>query len=188
MASDPGAPPPPRELRLEGPSLWIAVVALLALFAGAFEAGRWVERSGERRAASEGVDPLSDTSPEPESAPEKVTFFDATSGGGKEAEPSREAARGNGGASTPARTPPKSAGPWYVQVFVGRDRAAAEEVVHGLEAKGYPVATAVVSEGGGDNLFKVRVGGYPTRDDAESTAVKLHQDGQPSTWVVRVGG
>lgn len=177
----------PREIRLEGPSLWLAALALAALLGGAFEAGRLVERRGLAAEARSGADPLAGLSSEPETAPEKVTFFDSASGGGKEAEPQREAAGRPPVPAPPARTAPASAGPWFVQVFVGRDRAAAAEVVRGLESKGYPVTTTAVSEGGGDSLFKVRVGGFPSRDAAEATAERLHKDGQASTWVVRIG-
>lgn len=178
----------PREIRLEGPSLWLVAVALAALLAGAFEAGRLVERRGPSAEARSGADPLAGLSSEPETAPEKLTFFDSSTGGGKEAEPQREAAGKPSVPTPPPRTAPPSAGPWFVQVFVGRDRAAAAEVVRGLEAKGYPVTTAAVSEGGSDSLFKVRVGGFASRGAAEATAERLHKDGQASTWVVRVGG
>lgn len=176
-----------RELRLEGAGLVLAVGALVLLLAGTFELGRRIGSSGApARAGSAAGDAAGGGEAEPTESPEKVTFFDTTTGGGKEAEPKREAAKPAGG--TPAPAPAAvSEGPWFVQVFVGRDRSAAEEVVGTLRAKGYAVRTEAVSEGASGSLYKVRVGGYASRDAAEAGAVKLHQDGQPSTWVVRVG-
>jgi cell division septation protein DedD len=73
-------------------------------------------------------------------------------------------------------------------VFVGRDRATAEEVVRTLKGLGYPVRTDAVAEGRSGSLYKVRVGGYATKDLADAGAEKLHRDGQNSTWVVRLPG
>jgi cell division septation protein DedD len=176
----------PREIRLEGGKLLAAAVVLIALLAGAFLLGRAVERQGAPTPSTAGGgDPLPRVDTEPTEATEKPTFFDTVTGPGKEAEPKREAAT----AAPPTATPPPAVSPgsWYVQVFVGRDRAAAEEVVRTLRGLGYPVRTDAVSEGSG-SLYKVRVGGYPTKDLADAGAEKLHRDGQASTWVVKLGG
>jgi hypothetical protein len=185
MARDAGSPDEPRELRLEGITLAVAGGVLLALLFGAFELGRAVERWSAPARAAAPDDPLGNVEQDTVDAAEKLTFFDTLSGQGKEAEPKRETAAG-GAAITPPPSPP-SAGPWYVQVFVGRDRAAAEEVVRTLRGKGYPVRTDAVSEGKSGSLYKVRVGGYGTKEGADAGADKLHKDGQNSTWVVRVG-
>jgi cell division septation protein DedD len=188
MAPEPAGPREARELRLEGATLAIAGGLLVALLVGAFALGRWVERSSApARASSHPADPLGNVEEETVDAAEKVTFFDTLSGQGKEAEPKREATqRPPADAVAPSVAPPSS-GPWYVQVFVGRDRAAAEEVVRTLRGKGYAVRTDAVSEGRSGSLYKVRVGGFPTKDAADAGADKLHLDGQSSTWVVRVG-
>jgi cell division septation protein DedD len=186
MAREAGAADEPRELRLEGVTLAIAGGVIVALLFGAFQLGRLVERwNPPARAAAAPEDPLSNVEQDTVDAGEKLTFFDTLSGQGKEAEPKREAAPPPPGVSSPS--PPPSAGPWYVQVFVGRDRAAAEEVVRTLRGKGYPVRTDVVSEGRSGSLYKVRVGGFGTKDAADASADKLHTDGQNSTWVIRVG-
>jgi len=190
MAPEGGGKDEPRELRLEGLTLFVAGGVLLALLYGAFMLGRTVERwnAPARTAASASADPLGNVETEPPEPAEKPTFFDTTNGPGKEAEPKRQAA----GATPPPVEPPApaspSAGPWYVQVFVGRDQAAAQEVVRTLRGLGYPVRADAVSEGRSGSLYKVRVGGYPTKELADAGAEKLHRDGQNSTWVVRVGG
>ena len=178
---------PTRELRLEGWTLLVAGVLLIAALLGAFQLGRAVERWGApSRASATRPDPLANVEPQADDADEKLTFFDTLSGSGKEAEPKREAAKPATGASP---TPPVAAGsgPWFVQVFVGRDRASAEEVVRTLRAQGYPVRTDATQEGGSGSLYKVRVGGFATRESAEAAVDRLHRDGQASTWVVKSG-
>jgi cell division septation protein DedD len=188
MAREAGSPDEPRELRLEGIALAVAGGVLVALLFGAFQLGRVVERwSAPARAAAAPEDPLGNVEQDTVDAADKVTFFDTLSGQGKEAEPKRETAAGREAVVPPPTPAPPSAGPWYVQVFVGRDRAAAEEVVRTLRGKGYPVRTDAVSEGRSGSLYKVRVGGFGTKEGADASADKLHKDGQNSTWVVRVG-
>jgi hypothetical protein len=175
----------PRELRLEGGLLAIAGGVLVALLFGAFELGRAVERwSAPSRAASSSADPLGNVEREVVDASEKLTFFDTLSGPGKEAEPAREAQSKVSAPETPEV--PVTPGPWFVQVFVGRDRQAAEEVVRSLRAKRYPVRIDAVSEGSSGRLFKVRVGGFPTKEAAVLGAERIHGDGHGGTWVVRV--
>ncbi len=175
----------PRELRLEGGMLAVAGGVLLAVLFGAFQLGRMVERASTPGRASSSSDALGVAEKETAEATEKLTFFDTLSGGGKEAEPSREARP----APTTTAPPPTAATPgsWFVQVFVGRDRQAAEDVVRELRQKQYPVRIDAVAEGASGSLFKVRVGGYPTKDAADRGAAKLHGDGHAGTWVVRLG-
>ena len=193
MAPDVRASASVREVRLEGGSLVAAAIALAALLLGAFEIGRFVERAhAPQHPAGGGSDPAAGFDAEAQDAPEKkVTFFDTTTGAGKEAEPKREAAGGKPAAAPPVEAPPPAAvtpGAWFVQVFVGRDRAAAEEVVRTVRLKGYPVRVNAVSEGASGSLFKVRVGGYESRDAADAAARRLESDGQKSTWVVKDAG
>jgi cell division septation protein DedD len=175
----------PRELRLEGVVLAVAGGVLVALLVGAFQLGRVVERrSSPSQTASTPADPLGNVEQEAVASTEKLTFFDTLSGAGKEAEPSREAQ-----AKTTVPAPAAAAvnpGAWFVQVFVGRDRQAAEEVVRTLRAERYPVRIDAVAEGPSGSLYKVRVGGFPTKEAADSGAERLHGDGHSGTWVVRV--
>jgi cell division septation protein DedD len=174
----------PRELRLEGIGLAIFGGVLLALLFGAFQLGRAVERWSAPARSSSTSDPLGNVEQDAVDSTEKLTFFDTLSGSGKEAEPSRQA-QGKPQAAEPAATP-AAPGPWFVQVFVGRDRQAAEDVVRSLRAQKYPVRIDSVAEGSG-SLFKVRVGGYATKEAADAGADRLHADGHAGTWVVRVG-
>jgi len=185
---DDGSQEPAREFRLEGGLLAVAGGVLLALLFGAFQFGRMVERwSAPARAVSTSADPLSNVERDAADATEKLTFFDTLSGSGKEAEPSRETQSAKPATSDPKPTP-VAPGPWFVQVFVGRDRQAAEDVVRSLREKQYPVRIDAVAEGASGSLFKVRVGGFPTKEAADQGAERLHADGHAGTWVVRVAG
>ena len=181
MARDPEGREEARELRLEGIGLVVVGGVIVAALLGAFQLGRFVERQNAPRSTSSSAQPSSGES-EPEDATENLTFFDTLS----DTEPKREASAS--ASPRPAVPPPSvSPGPWFVQVFVGRDRSAAEEVVKTLRGKGYPVRAEAVKEGATTSLFKVRVGGFPTREAAEAAADRLHGDGQASTWVVKTG-
>jgi cell division septation protein DedD len=112
-----------------------------------------------------------------------VTFFDTLSGGGKEAEPRREASSRPPAPAVPA-PPVGVSGAFSVQVFAGRDRATAEEVAKALMAKGYPVRMTSEAEGK-SALYKVRVGRYVTKGEAQAAAERLRREGQSGAWVTK---
>jgi cell division septation protein DedD len=68
-----------------------------------------------------------------------------------------------------------------VQVFAGRDRRSAEELVARVQGAGFPVHLDAEPDGSGQ-LYKVRVGGYPTKERASEVAQSLSRDGF-SAWV-----
>ncbi len=174
-----------REVRLEGWALLVIGGVVLAALAGAFWLGRWFERGTRPRLEAE-ANPLQHVGSVEKAAPDDVTFFDTLSGGGKAPEPQREAATravSPSAAPQPAR-PVGRAGPWCVQLFAGRDRRAADEVLRAAEGLGYPVRLDSEREGRG-TLFKVRVGGYATRAEAASVAERLKRDGETRAWVTR---
>ena len=71
-------------------------------------------------------------------------------------------------AATAKPAPAQAGGNWFVQVAAFRSRENADRQVRQLAAKGYPAA---VSTGGG--MFRVRVGPYGQRGDADRTAARL---------------
>ena len=89
------------------------------------------------------------------------------------------------GEAKTASSPGRSSGPYYVQVFAGRDRRAAEGLVGQLQAGNYSVRL-FSDRSGGDALFKVRVGGYATEDEARDAAADLVQQGYGGAWVTRL--
>ncbi len=183
-----------REFRLEGMGLMIAAGALIVLLVASFYFGRWYERqTGFPEYAGSSLPADSDAlgnvieSEEPADVGEKADFFDDLAGEQKELEPQREARR------TPpqqAPTPPQPAiqapgGAFYVQVLAGRDRTAVEKVVEELRGQGYPVRLFSEREGR-STLFRVRVGGYPDRAEADRIAEQLRREGHAGAWVTTV--
>lgn len=191
-----------RELRLEGPGLFVVVGALLVLIVGAFYLGRYVEH---RKLASRVVDvadgpgPLSRvvTPTEVETDSGGDFFDDATVPepgrelpGEPEPSPARSATRQQPDDPAPAKTakaaaPVTAAEPFYVQVFAGRDRSAAEQVVGHLKTEGYAVRL-FSDRGNGGALVRVRVGGFPDERKARLTAADLRKSGYADAFVTRV--
>lgn len=201
MANDRKAGDSVKEFRLEGVSLLLVAGLLLVLLGGAFYVGRWYERQVNPAAgAALGLgldgDPLGNVAQiEPAAdVDEDADFFDEAEGGQKQLEPERQVGSppAEGSADRPAAQPappaaaqPASGGSFFVQVFAGRDRGAAEGLVGELQKKGYAVRLFSEREGRGA-LYKVRVGGYASRDDARGAATKLQGEGYSGAWVTEV--
>lgn len=69
------------------------------------------------------------------------------------------------------------AGQWIVQVISLQDRAAAAKIATGLSGKGYP-AFVLDPAPGAPRIFRVQVGGYSDKKDAEQAARRLEKDEQ----------
>lgn len=191
MGPTPESESTPREFRVEGWSLFAVAALLLLALAGAFWLGRWFERS---------TDPAGRTSEAPLSSPaggglstvdttEDASIFDRVGEGASRAEPRREVERPEAAETGPptklARPDTSQPGSWWVQVFAGRDRQSADELAARLRGRGWPVAVHEEREGTGA-LYKVRVGGYESRAEADRTAGSLRDAGEPRAWVVQV--
>jgi cell division septation protein DedD len=75
-------------------------------------------------------------------------------------------------------------GDWAVQVAALNVRSDADEIAKRLASKGY--ATYVVSPPGGNRtVFRVRVGPFATRRDADTMAARLQREEQFKPWVTR---
>jgi cell division septation protein DedD len=93
------------------------------------------------------------------------------------------AARPSNEASTAAQ-PETPAADWAVQVAALNARSEAEAVAKRLAAKGY--ATYVVTPGGTTTtVYRVRIGPFKTRRDADMVAAKLQKEEQIKPWVTR---
>ena len=75
------------------------------------------------------------------------------------------------------------AGTWAVQVLATRDRAVASSVVKRLAGKGYPAF--LVTPPAGQPFFKVHVGRYNDRAEAEKTSARIKQEEQFQSWITR---
>jgi DedD protein len=84
-------------------------------------------------------------------------------------------------APAPAAAAP---GGFQVQVAAYQAKVDASSVRDRLVRKGYPafVTEATTSAG---TWFRVRVGGYPTRDEAQAVATRLKREEQLEPWVTR---
>jgi DedD protein len=85
----------------------------------------------------------------------------------------------------PAKPEPKPAaaasagraGAWIVQVISLQDRAAASTIAKRLAGKGYP-AFVLDPSAGSPRIYRVQVGGYADKNDAEQAARRLEKDEQ----------
>ena len=76
-------------------------------------------------------------------------------------------------------------GTWAVQVQALRDRDAASQVVQRLRGKGYPAFVVAPTAGAPTQLFKVQVGRYNDRTEAQQVGARLKKEEQFDTFVVR---
>ncbi len=86
-------------------------------------------------------------------------------------------------AAPPASTEPAGAG-FAIQVAALRQRAEADTVARGLSNKGYP-AYVLSPDAGAPPVFRVRVGKFKDRREAETVAARLQKEEQFKPWIVR---
>jgi DedD protein len=96
----------------------------------------------------------------------------------------------------PPIEPPKSAAPdaapsaepqgqgFAVQIAALNIRSEAEAIAKRLSSKGY-AAYVLAPAGGTPTVFRVRVGKFPTRREAESVAARLQKEEQFKPWITR---
>jgi cell division protein FtsN len=83
-------------------------------------------------------------------------------------------------AATP--TPPVSEG-WVVQVAALKTRSEADAYAARLTPKGY--SAYVVAPQAGTSIYRVRVGSFKTRREAQAIADKLKKEMDVTPWVTR---
>ena len=76
-----------------------------------------------------------------------------------------------------------AARPWAVQVAALNVRAEADAVAKRLASKGY--AAYVVAPADGATVFRVRVGKFSSRDEAEPVKAKLEKEELFKPWITR---
>jgi len=74
-------------------------------------------------------------------------------------------------------TAPPRRGTWVIQVQALQNRAAAGAIVKRLTAKGYP-AFLLQPAAGAPSIFRVQIGRYSDRDEAERVARRLEKEEQ----------
>jgi cell division septation protein DedD len=88
-------------------------------------------------------------------------------------------------APVPADVPTTGrAGTQVVQVFATKDGSAAGSLVKRLIGKGYPAFLVPPSSGSGDLFYRVHVGRYADRREAEAIANRLKKEEQFNTFII----
>jgi DedD protein len=75
-------------------------------------------------------------------------------------------------------------GTWVVQVHALRDREVASQLVRRLAGKGYP-AFLVAPASGAPAIYRVQVGRFTDRAEAENVVLRLKKEEQFNSWVTR---
>jgi cell division septation protein DedD len=90
-------------------------------------------------------------------------------------------------AQPPSRPAPTAApagdGEFTVQIAALNARSEADSIARRLSSKGYPAY--VVPPGNGAVMYRVRVGRFKTRHDAEPIAARLQKEEQFKPWITR---
>jgi cell division septation protein DedD len=86
-------------------------------------------------------------------------------------------------AKAPAKTPAPAAatGTYYIQVSAFTDRAQAAAEAEKFRKRGYPVVVADPRPSDTKSWYRVRVGGYPTREKAAEVLTKLNDTAKKKT-------
>ena len=89
--------------------------------------------------------------------------------------------------TTERPAPPRSSdgggGDWAVQVGVFKDRSQAEGVRRPLAAAGHDAYVSATSGPDGRMTYRVRVGGFKSRDEAQRVAARVRQERSLPTFV-----
>jgi cell division septation protein DedD len=76
-------------------------------------------------------------------------------------------------------------GPGFaIQLAALRQREEADGVVRRLTSKGYP-AYVMTPDAGAPSVFRVRVGKFKDRREADAVAARLQKEEQFNPWIVR---
>jgi len=76
-------------------------------------------------------------------------------------------------------------GTWAVQVIATRDRAVAGSVLKRLSAKGYPAFIVNPAANATPPFYKVHVGRYNDRGEAEKVSLRIKKEEQFQSWITR---
>ena len=99
------------------------------------------------------------------------------------AKPATQASASATQGSRPAAPAASGAKPGYVvQLAATNSRSEADAMAKRLSAKGYDAYVQAPADNA-PAIFRVRVGNYPTRSEAENAAAKLEKEGKFKPWV-----
>lgn len=84
-----------------------------------------------------------------------------------------------------AAPPASGSGTWIVQVAALSDRSAAGSIQKRLSAKGYPAFVVTPPSSASKKVYKVQVGRYDDRGQADQVARRLEREEKLSPWISR---
>jgi cell division septation protein DedD len=76
-------------------------------------------------------------------------------------------------------------GTWAVQVIATRDRDMATSIIKRLVGRGYPAFLVAPPAGAGPAYYKVHVGRYSDRGEAEQVSLRIKKEEQFQSWITR---
>ena len=184
------------------------VIFLCGVLVGRGVRAEKVETLGATAAATVAPDPAAASMPEPAPAappsnappapPDELTYYDrlqreqAPAENLKPVEPEERAAPPAASveipppAVAPASLPSEPAGSGFaVQVAAFRERQEADSILQRLIGKGYPAYVLAPVKGAPVAVYRVRVGKFKTRREAEDVAGRLEKEEQFKPWLIR---
>jgi cell division septation protein DedD len=183
------------EILLENRHLALVGAGVVVLCVGAFFLGRWSERSRwvnpdaplpQVAEASEGLPIVTEKEigAEPAAPPPAEAFP-------RMLEPEAPAAAAPASALSPARAeraekPPQAGGSGedlYIQVLATRQAEAAQALRDRLAGRNYPATILSSPDAQGRTMYRVRVGAFDSRVEAERVAARLQKEEKLRTWI-----
>jgi cell division septation protein DedD len=199
------------EIQLSGKQLVFLFIVTTSVLVAVFLCGVLVgrgardARGGESEAvaaAAPAPQPVPDAGPpaaEPPApaaeTPDELSYHKRLQGAGAAPEtikpqaeeaPAPPRAPGRSATPRPANVPPAGRpGTWVVQVIATRDQSVATAVVKRLTDKGYPAFLVNPAAGSAQPFYKVHVGRYNDRREAEQVSDRIKKEEQFQPWISR---
>jgi cell division septation protein DedD len=144
----------------------------------------YAERLGSAEPAKEQLKAVATTAPAPPATPPTPKSESPAPARPETGELRRNPAVATAGREGgPALTEPGGSG-FAIQVAALREKDEADVIVKRLAGKGYP-AYVVAPAKGAPSVFRVRVGKYKERHEADTVAARLQKEEQFKPWIVR---
>jgi cell division septation protein DedD len=83
------------------------------------------------------------------------------------------------------RAEPAAAASFTVQVVAVKKAGDADVIVKRLKARGYQARVVAPEPGDRTGVYRVKIGSFKTRSDADAVARKIETEGQYKPWVTR---
>jgi len=141
----------------------------------------YAERLGSAEPAKEQLKAAATPAP-PAIPPTPKSESPAAPSGGSPSRPEVATAESRRSSPAPARAEAEAG--FAIQVAAIREKDEADLMVKRLAAKGYP-AYLVAPAKGAPTVFRVRVGKYKDRREADTVAARLQKEEQFKPWIVR---